>query len=92
MLLNTVLHKCIVDILISILGQYRSFAIPNWTVDKIIYIVVDSNPLVGGGYIFFKRQTIRFVEITPPQNMEHFQIVGVSENYIREYNYQKVLH
>ena len=56
-----------------------------------LFIVVDSNPLVAGGYLFYRGQTLGFKGL---KSLEIFraQISQLGEKFIADHNLEKIFH
>jgi len=90
---NVALHSTVLEGLTVALEQYATFRQPNvFARGRLLCIVVDSNPQVAGGYMFFKQRNLYFSKISEPKLVTALTLSQVPPQYIRTMGYQKILH
>ena len=91
--MNVRIHESILDILALLIKQYTEFGEPHISdQSEVLYIVVDTNPTIAGGYMLFRHVTYDFCEFTVPVDQMALKIHQVPLKYIKDHKYDKILH
>ena len=91
--LNKSFAEAIFNILTSILQSYDLFDQSHHTSqDDTLYIVVDSNPSVAGGYLFYKQTSSNFLEIPEIKQSDAISFPEIPHQYLVQHNYLKFIN
>lgn len=80
------------ELMLTITEQYLYTALPKIDVTgSTIFIVVDSNPLVAGGFVFFQKQTSSFYPMSELK-LERIEISQIPEWFIEEHELRDIFN
>ena len=90
---NIRIHQSIIDILGLVVEQFKQFRTPNIESSKTtLYIIVDTNPTVAGGYLIMHNSTSEFMKLDAVSDPAVIRIHDLSVQYLQKYGYDKLLH
>ena len=80
------------ELMLKITEQYLYTAIPHYDISgSTIFIVVDSNPFVAGGFVFFQQQESSFFPLSQ-LSPERIDISQLPEEFIKSHDLRDIFH
>jgi len=89
---NSLLLNNTFELITSIIGQYLQVEKHNFHLtSKTVFIVVDSNPLIAGGFIFYRNTSSNYTKFDDLL-VDNLVISGLEEKFCKEHNLQRLLY
>lgn len=90
--INSLLLNNTFELVVSIIQQYLKVEEHNFHItSKTVFIVVDSNPLVAGGFIFFRNHSSNYTKFEK-LFVDQIKISGLTPEFCETHNLQKLLY
>ena len=91
--MTTFLGNLLLQICIKMVESYTMYNTPKLTAGKrILYIVVDSNPAIAGGYMIIQKRSVMFQPVLTPDKLMQIGLPHVPASFIKRYKLESLLH